>query len=256
MKIVYFLVFNLVLLTSGFGQSAPTKKYKSFASGEQIKYKLKYGIILAGEGTVELKLSSYEEKPVYHASIVAQTKGIADKLFSVKDIYESYFDTKTGLPVKAIRNIKEGNYRFYDEVFYNHKDCVVYSQKRDSVYRVPPGIHDMVSTLYYLRSMNIDKYEKGEVFEVVTFFDDAVFPFKFRYKGTEMIKTKFGRINCYRFDPVVEPGRIFKTEDDMTIWISADRNLIPIMVKFDMLISSLKCEIDDFTNLKYDLKFE
>ncbi|NJK87094.1 MAG: DUF3108 domain-containing protein [Bacteroidales bacterium] len=83
-----------------------------------------------------------------------------------------------------------------------------------------------------------------------------MFPFKFRYKGIEQVKTKFGKIKCYRFDPVVEPGRIFKSEDDMTMWISADQNLLPIAVKFDMLVSSLHCELEEYSNLKYDLKFE
>lgn len=258
MKFVYFLIIlSFALIHSGTCQTKQqVKKYKSFASGERIKYKLRYGILNAGEGTVEIKLSSFEEKTVYHARINAVTTGVADKLFSVKDIYESYFDTKTCLPVKAIRNIKEGNYTYYDEVFYNHKDCVVYSKKNDTVFRVPPDILDMVSTLYYLRSLNIEKFSHNEVIEIITFFGDEIFPFKFRYRGTEVVKSKFGKIKCYRFDPVVEPGRMFKSEDDMTIWISADKNLVPVLVKFDLLVSSLRCELEEFANLKYDLQFE
>jgi hypothetical protein len=88
---------------------------------------------------------------------------------------------------------------------------------------------------------------------VITFFGDEIFPFKIRYSGKEEIKTKFGRMICFRFDPVVEVGRIFKTEDDMTLWISDDQNLLPILIKFDMLVGSIKFELDGFTNLKYEL---
>lgn len=255
--IILCLLYILCITGESFSQTKPQiKKYKAFTSGERLKYKMRYGFLQAGEGTVEVKLSAYKDKTVFHARIVAQTKGVADKLFRVKDVYESYFDTKTCLPDKAIRDIREGNYTYYDEVFYNHNEGTVYSQKNDSTFTVPEGILDMVSTLYYLRSLNIDKLQPGGIVELVTFFADEIFPFKFRFKGTEIVKTKFGNIKCYRFDPVVEPGRIFKSEDDMSIWISADQNLVPILVKFDMLVSSLRCELDDYSNLKYDLIVE
>ena len=98
------------------------------------------------------------------------------------------------------------------------------------------------------------KLQKGDAIDVITFFGDEIFPFKIRYTGKEEIKTKFGRIMCFRFDPVVEPGRIFKSEDDMTMWISDDKNLIPVLVKFDMLVGSIKCELDGFSHLKYDFQ--
>jgi hypothetical protein len=52
---------------------------------------------------------------------------------------------------------------------------------------------------------------------VVTFWDDEIYPFHLRYKGKEVIKTKYGKIRCHRFDPIVEPGRVFKSEDDMSL---------------------------------------
>ncbi|MFO7657393.1 MAG: DUF3108 domain-containing protein, partial [Bacteroidales bacterium] len=139
----------------------------------------------------------------------------------------------------------------YNEVFYSHQDCTLYSQRSDSTFKVPSNILDMVSTLYYIRSLKIEKMSKGNAIEVITFFGDEIFPFKIRYTGKEDVKTKFGTINCYRFDPVVEPGRIFKSEDDMTIWISNDQNLIPVLIRFNMWIGSVKCELDRYTNLKY-----
>jgi hypothetical protein len=95
--------------------------------------------------------------------------------------------------------------------------------------------------------------KKGDVLRTVTFFDEELFPFEIRFKGTEVIKSKYGKIRCYRFDPVVEPGRMFESEDDMTIWISADRNLIPIKVKFNLVVGSLHMELTEYSNLKYPL---
>ena len=251
-----FLIFGVLILQFIVtAQSSPElKKYKSFASGEQLVYQIRYGFIHGGEASASIVLEKYEGKTVYHARVIAQSKGVADKLFSVRDIYESYFDPSTCLPKKAIRNIKEGNYRYYNEVFYKHEDSTLYSQRSDSVFKVPPAILDMVSTLYYVRSVDMNKLEKGSAIEVITFFGDEIFPFKIRYSGKEVVKSKFGKVECYRFDPVVEPGRIFKSEDDMTIWISDDKNLLPVLIRFDMLIGSVRCELESYSNLKYDFK--
>ncbi len=255
MRSVVFFVFGLLSFLTASAQSQPElKKFKSFTSGEQLVYLIRYGFIHGGEASVSVNLEKYNGKTVYHAYLVAQSKGVADKLFSVKDVYESYFDPSSCLPFKAVRNIKEGNYKYYNEVFYNHDDSTLYSQRSDSTFRVPPYILDMVSTLYYIRSVNMDKIFKGAAIEVITFFGDEIFPFKIRYSGKEELKTNFGKIRCLRFDPVVEPGRIFKTEDDMTIWISDDQNLLPILVKFNMWVGSIKCELENFSNLKYDFK--
>jgi hypothetical protein len=249
---VWLLVGNF-LHQDIFAQSSPQlKKFKSFTSGEQLRFIIRYGFIHGGEASTSLTLMEFDGKILYHACVLAQSTGVADKLFSVTDIYESYFDPNSCLPLKAIRNIKEGNYRYYNEVFYRHEDSTLYSQRSDSVIKVPSNILDMVSTLYFIRSIDLGKLKKGDAIEVVTFFGDEIFPFKIRYSGKEDVKTKFGKIRCFRFDPVVEPGRIFKTEDDMTLWISDDQNLLPVLVKFDMLVGSIKCELDGFANLKYE----
>jgi hypothetical protein len=95
--------------------------------------------------------------------------------------------------------------------------------------------------------------QPGSVLHTVTFFDEELFPFDIRYKGKEEVRTKYGKIRCYRFDPVVAPGRMFESEDDMTIWISDDRNMIPVKVRFDLLVGSLHVELGNYANLKYPL---
>jgi len=111
----------------------------------------------------------------------------------------------------------------------------------------------MMSLLYHIRSLDLQNLKAGDVLHTVTFFDEELFPFDIRYKGKELVKTKYGKIRCFRFDPVVAPGRMFKSEDDMTIWISGDRNQIPIKVRFNLLVGSLHMELGEYANLKYPL---
>lgn len=226
-----------------------------FTNGEELVFRLHYGFINGGYASFKLQDKTFEDKKVFHARAYGVTSGLTKKLFPVEDIYESYFDKSTGLPYKAIRDISEGGYKFYNEVFFHHADTMVYSQKSGK-HKVPIGTLDMVSSLYFLRNLNIDSLKKGNVIYFTTFFADEIFPFHLRYKGKETVKTEFGKIRCHRFDPVVEPGRIFKSEDDMSFWLSDDENRIPVLIEFDLIVGSVKCELIKYKNLKRNIRWE
>jgi hypothetical protein len=250
------LLFLSVFVFSGNNElqnNPKVVKKKSFRYGEELVYSLNYGPIHGGSGSIILTDSVYKNKKVYHASVIAKSAGITDLIYKIQDIYESFFDTVTCLPYKSIRNISEGGYKDYDEVYFAHNDSSVYSKKNGTI-KVPPDILDIVSSLFYLRSLNLDTLKNGEVLKIITFFGDEIFPFPIRYRGKEVIKTKFGKFECYKFDPVVEVGRMFSSEDDMTFWITADPNLIPLRVRLKLIVGSVYCDLVSFKNLSTELQ--
>ncbi|NJM14315.1 MAG: DUF3108 domain-containing protein [Bacteroidales bacterium] len=228
---------------------------QNYKAGEEFTYIMRYGFIVGGEAKITLSTKRFRGREVYHAKAIAKTTGVTDKLFKVYDVFESYFDAKTCLPYKSVRDVSEGGYKFHNEVFFYHADSSVYS-KRSGVHKVPGNIIDVISTLYYIRTYNHSTLKHGDTIKIYTYFDDSVFPFNFLYNGRETIDTRVGKVRAMRFDPIVEPGRIFESKDDMTLWLSDDKNLIPLLVRFDMLVGSVKCEISDYKNLKYPLKIE
>ena len=184
--------------------------------------------------------------------LTGKTTGLVDKLYKVYDVYESFFNPANNLPDKAIRNIREGNYRYYDEVMYNHEELYVESQRNGKV-SIPINTLDMASVLYYVRRLDLDKLNMNDIILLNTYFGDELFPFYIVYKGRETISIGSGKYKCFKFVPVVEPGRVFQKKDDMTIWFSDDENKIPISIKFDIWAGSFKCDLAKFENLKYPL---
>ena len=89
---------------------------------------------------------------------------------------------------------------------------------------------------------------EGDVILVNMYFDDDIFPFRFRYRGKDFVRTRLGKINCFKISPVVQVGRMFKTQDDLTIWFSDDVSHIPVLVKMDIrivgavVLKLIKCE--------------
>jgi hypothetical protein len=48
---------------------------------------------------------------------------------------------------------------------------------------------------------------------------------------------------------MVEKGRVFKEEEDMTLWVSDDANKVPIRVKSDLLVGSIEMDLVEHKNL-------
>ncbi len=128
---------------------------KPFKSGESLKYSIKYGPIHGGDATVNLKLVKYKDKIAYNSKVLARSVGLADRLFKVREHYESFFDPESIKPFKAIRNVREGNFTAYNEVYFSLEDSSLYSLHSDSVFKVPPDILDMVTALYFVRALNL-----------------------------------------------------------------------------------------------------
>ncbi|PKQ62473.1 hypothetical protein BZG02_12145 [Labilibaculum filiforme] len=225
---------------------------KDTEKGEHLRYIIHYGIIRGGKASLKIRTEKVSGKDLYHATLTGKTVGLFNNLYKVKDTYESYIDPETLLPVKAIRDIQEGSYKRYTEIVFDRKKNEVNST-RSGIHKVPVGIHDILSAFYFARVNYFNsKLKVGEVVKIQTHFSDELFLLQFRFMGYETINSKIGDIKCYKFIPIVATGRAFKDEDDMTIWVSADANRIPVRVQFDLFIGSLRCDLINFSDFSYD----
>jgi hypothetical protein len=255
-KLQLISVFLILIFFRGAGQIA------SYLPGEKIDYTIHYGLITGGIATLELKLDTLNGKEVWHSSILAKTTGMADAIFKVKDIYESYMNPETELPFKSIRNISEGRYRKYNEVLFDHvsrADSAVLTSDLTGIHITPQNIHDILSCFYWFRNHilpEIGNVKEGEMLTVMTWFTDELYPIRMRYIGTEEIRIRAGKIKCYKFNPVTETGRLFKTEEDVSFWFSADKNFLPVKIRFNIFVGAFTIEVVKYEGLAYQLEIK
>jgi hypothetical protein len=257
MKRTFYLIFLLfVTSSSGWGQAV------SYLAGEKVTYTIHYGLITGGTASLTLENIVLDGKDVWHSKLVAKTTGVADAIFKVLDIYESYIDPVTELPVKSIRNIREGRYRKYNVVTFDHNtrvDSALLTSDLTGLHITQKGIHDILSCFYFFRNhiLPVDSNLKvGGLNTVMTWFTDELYPIRLRYLGTEVIKTKVGKIKCYKFNPVTETGRLFKTEEDVSFWFSADKNFLPVQVRFNIFVGAFTVELVSYEGLAYPLEIK
>ena len=182
-------------------------------------------------------------------------------LFKVEDNYESYFDKNTNKPYQYVRKIDEGGYTKDQEGFFNQDTNKIlvkdYKNNTEKTINVSENVQDIVSTFYFLRNHPaINTIKPNEYIAVDMFFDDEITKFKLKFLGREDIDTKFGTVPTMIFRPLVQSGRVFKEEESLTVWISDDDNKIPVRIKANLAVGSIKADLDGFKGLRNSFKIK
>ena len=257
MKKTLLIIFGLLMLQTSVAQDEP-----AFGSGEWFKFKMSYsGWMKAGNATLTVKDDVLDGKPVFHVVGKGWTTGAIKWFFKVKDRYESYFDVDSGLPYRFIRDINEGGHTKDIEIDFDqiNNKAHIFNKKHNKrqVVQTKPNIQDMVSTFYYLRNnLDVDQLEEGDEVKTDMFFDGENYGFLIRFLGEETIRTKFGKVKCLKFRPYVMAGRVFKEEESLTLWVSADKNRIPLRIKADLAVGSLRADLEAFKGLKHQFEIQ
>jgi len=236
------------------------KKESTFQPGEWLKFRMHYGFLNASYATLHVKSNMIDGVPVYHVVGKGRTSGFASIFFNVDDTYESYFGMEDGKPYKFIRKIDEGGYTKDYEINFDHKkDTAVLNDKKNKKtydFDLQDSIQDLLSAFYYLRNnYDPDDLVQGEAVKLKMLYDDeGVFDFKLKYLGTEVLKTKFGKVECYKFRPLVQSGRVFKEQESLTLWVSNDDNRIPVRIQADLAVGAIKVDLEAYNGLKNQFK--
>ena len=233
-------------------------KVAAFKDGEWLKYKMSYsGFFKAGTAELSLKETELNGKKVFYAKGFGKTSDFIGWFFKVRDTYESYFDSYKVMPYLFKRDVNEGGYIIKRDTRFNQdtKIATVEDYKYNTTKEIPFGnVQDMISAFYHLRTINTDSIKTGDEIDLNMFFDSKTFAFKLRFLGKEYIKTKFGKIKTIKLRPIVQSGRVFKESESVTIWVTDDKNKIPVRLKAALAVGSLRAELKAFKGLANSFK--
>lgn len=228
----------------------------AYSAGEWFKFRVHYGFVTAGYATLEVKDATYKGRSVHHVKGFGETVGLSKLFFKVKDDYQSYIDKKSNLPLHFVRDIYEGGYTKDVRVDFNHliNKATVKDRKRDEtkIFSIEEKTQDMISAFYYLRNyIDVNTIKEGDVVEMNMFFDDENFKFQMKFLGKEQLNTKYGKTSTLVFRPYVQSGRVFREQESLTVWISDDENKIPLLIKAELAVGSLKATLVEYKGLTH-----
>ena len=237
----------------------------NYGPKESFELRVHYGFITAGEAKVEVSepLYSVNNKNCLKVTCVGRSSGSFDLIMRIRDTWVSYIDTASKIAQKSTRDIEEGKYRLKEVVQFNYTSSKAivdwenrHKEKGHEEYSIASDLQDIVSGAYYLRVIDYDKLKINDVVDVNSFFENKLYSMKIKYKGKEEIKTDFGKINAIRLAPMMPENGLFEGENSIRLWLSDDKNRLPLKIQADMFVGAVEIDLKGYKNLKYPINFK
>lgn len=232
---------------------------QAFQKGEFLKYKVHYGMITAGYATVKVgqQMVQVGERPCYHIAVENYTSSTFDVFYRVRDKYESYFDHDALISLRFNRYIEEGKFISYSETYFdpiNHKARYINNKKQTSYYSVPSNIQDVISAFYYARaSYDTEQMTVGDRLSLQNFIDRKTVALQAELLKREEIKVEGKKYQTLKFNLLVEEAGMVTDKSKIVFWITDDKNKVPIRIKSELPIGSLKADLIEHENLLHPL---
>jgi hypothetical protein len=258
-------VFILIVLagfisTSVHSQSLRTITNTAFKRGEVLRYKVYYDAILTGKvtaGEAELEVKDENKlianRSTYHIVGLGLTKGTFNLFYKVVDRYESYVDEEAMVPWIFIRRVNEGGYKISQDVTFNQYKqtaTTVNNNNNATTYTATTAnIQDIISMFYYARTLDFSTATIGQEFPVPFFIDDTVYTSKIIYEGKENVTIGLGTYKAIKFKPSVATGNVFSDEYPISMWVTDDKNHVPLLAESAVIVGTVKLELIKYSGL-------
>lgn len=245
-----FIVIALTLISYSLqAQQLRSLTNNAFKKGEVITYRVHYGFIDAGTARLEVlnEEKKYGDRDAFHIVGTGKSRGAFDWFFKVRDRYETFIDAQAIVPWVFLRRVDEGGYKINQNYVFNPYQKKVIAD--GTSFSTPENVQDMLSSFYYSRCIDYSKAKEGDIFTIPSFVDNEIFEMKIKYIGRETIETDLGTFKCIKFRPVVQKGRVFKKEEDLNVWITDDDNHIPVRAQAEILVGSIKMDLESYSGL-------
>lgn len=243
------------LIFPGFAQELPGKAIPAFKAGEELIYRVRYGLLTAGEASLKVENSDvkFNNRPVYRMVAQGKTSGAFDFFKKIRNRYDSYIDKKDFTPYLYTENIHEGNYIRNDKArFYQDERKVV---SNEGTFKGNVQTFDIVSAYYFARNLDLSGVKPGKSFTMSYFLNDGVTDLSITYLGKEIVKTSSGYVSCLKFSPSIAPGRIFRKDSKLYLWISDDENRVPVKAHAELRIGTAIMELISAKGLKEPIEY-
>lgn len=261
-RILIILSFCFLTLSS-FSQLRKINN-TAFQRGEVLTYRAYYDAILtgkvtAGEATLEITNENRQiaGRNTFRIVGTGASKGAFNLFFKVYDRYETIIDEDAIIPWIFIRRVNEGGFKIDQDVVFNQFKNIATSNNvtskkttKNVTTKVKPNIQDIISLFYYARTFDVSNIKIGDEFSIDFFIDDSVYVTKLKFLGKETVKTSLGKFNCLKFKPLVLVGNFFKEPYPMTLYITDDKNHIPVLAESAVIVGKVKLELIKYSGLK------
>jgi len=229
----------------------------AFKSGEKLKFVASYNMSSLwtdlAEITMEVSDIKTSSQSLYRLKCAATTYQAWDSYFKIRDLYESYVDKISVKPFVFKRSIDEGGYKKDIKYVYKWKSGIVNAtiKKRNGSetnqeVKITDDTYDLVSVLYMIRNIDYNSKRIGDLMNIKVLIDANVEIVTVKYAGLETLNVaNMGKKKCHKLSVSLKDDKILKGKDLNNIWLTADENKIPVLIKAEIPVGSIQVRISE-----------
>ncbi|MCJ7507337.1 MAG: DUF3108 domain-containing protein [candidate division Zixibacteria bacterium] len=214
----------------------------AFGAGERLVYSVGYGMIKAGEASLEVEdVTKLDGNKCFHIISTAKSNKFFSFFFNVDDRVESYMDVYGLFSLRFEKHLIEGKFRAEAYVQFDQKRSLAISGK-DTI-STSHYVQDALSVLYYARTQ---KLEVGKSISVDNYADRKNYLLEIKVHRKETVEVPAGKFDCIVVEPQLKGSTIFKHEGKLTVWLTDDEKKMPVLMKSKAFIGSVSASLKEY----------
>jgi hypothetical protein len=217
--------------------------HSSIVVGENLQFEIKWGVVSAGTASMRVAgIEEFEGNPSFHVIANASSNAVFDKIYPVRDHFESYMDENDLRSNAFKKHLREGTFRRDQIVRKDHRAGKAYYHD-GAVVDMAPGSYDVLSAFYAVRTLPL---EKGKEFYLNSHTDKKNYPIKVTILGRERVEVPAGTFDCVVVEPTLRSGDFIKNEGSLKIWLTDDARRMPVQMKSRIPVGSVVVALQSF----------
>lgn len=240
-KLYVFFIFFLIT----FGDYAAEDPEKErFFPGEKLVYDITWNGIKVGESIFSVKgVKEAGGHKTYHIMNTTYSTGIADLLFKVRDVEETFIDSENYYPWYYKKDLNEGDKHSKGEYIFDISRKFVITPL--GKYPIPSDCQDPLSVLIYLRFLKLNK-DENICLNFMT--DTGLKTLDGKVIREETISVPLGRFETKAVEFYIRSGSSnqLRLSRDTWIWFARKNGAFPVLIKFKTKLGPIKCQLKEY----------
>lgn len=214
-----------------------------FGPGEKLVFNITYGIVVAGEATLEIAgMTEYQGHTCYNIESKTMSNRFFSSIYKVRDKIVSYIDAEELYSRYFYKRLREGDYKKNVEISFDHEAALArYSNGEE--YPTVAGVQDVLSAFYFVRSLDL---VPGAEYLVPAHSSRKTYDLKVLVHGRERVKVPAGEWDCLVVEPIIEGEGLFKHEGRLTLYMTDDEYKIPVLIKTKVPVGTIDVELKEY----------
>lgn len=204
-----------------------------FENGEKLVFTLAWLKVVGG--SAEMIVTPLPESRKVRIQSIAKSNAFFSKVFRVRDEIESIVDRDDLSTVLFHKKLDERGKKKEEVTVIDEKRGIAVRKGVET--RVPKPIFDPLSTIYYLRTVDLSP---GKIHSFDTLADGKLYSIEASVLQRETVRTEAGTFETVLVEPKMKHGGIFRDENTrLLIWYTDDERRLPVRIRSTIAAGSI-----------------